>query len=186
VFAIDVLVCPRGGGRRHIVAVLTAGPRLRALLERLGLGDPAAAPGPSRSPPRSDGSSPPSALASPLPRRACPRLPTAVLGSRSRPVALASSGRTLLFLCYRSVPLSRPAGHHQPARQPRPLASAPEKTIPSCRAGSVDASRPFETPFRLARRRTHPTDATCRSRLTTATKAPSCLRPACGAVMTEQ
>ena len=52
VFALAVLVCPRCGGRRHIGAVVTAGQRLRALLERLGLGDPAAAP--SRSPPQSD------------------------------------------------------------------------------------------------------------------------------------
>src|SRR5262249_56909179 len=48
-FAIAVRVCPRCGGRRNIVAVLTAGQRLRRLLERLGLGAPAAVPGPSRS-----------------------------------------------------------------------------------------------------------------------------------------
>ena len=52
VFALDVLLCPRGGGRRRIVGVYTGGERLRALLERLGLGDCSAARGPSRSPPR--------------------------------------------------------------------------------------------------------------------------------------
>ena len=47
VFALDVLLCPRCGGRRRIVGVYPGGPRLRELLERLGLGDrsPPAAPG---------------------------------------------------------------------------------------------------------------------------------------------
>ena len=39
VFAIEVLVCPSGGGRRRIVGVYTGGQRLRELLERLRLGD---------------------------------------------------------------------------------------------------------------------------------------------------
>lgn len=52
VFALDVLLCPRCGGRRRLVGVSTGGERLRALLDRLALGDCAAARGPSRSPPR--------------------------------------------------------------------------------------------------------------------------------------
>lgn len=68
-------------------------------------------------------------------------------GTRFAPAA-RSSGRTLLFSAYRSVPLSRLAGHHQPARQPRPLDSAPGESHPSRRAGSVDASPPFGTPIR--------------------------------------
>jgi hypothetical protein len=51
VFALDVLECPRCGGRRRIVGVHTGGERLRALLERRGLGAPSAASRPSRSPP---------------------------------------------------------------------------------------------------------------------------------------
>jgi hypothetical protein len=39
VFAIDVLLCPSGGGRRRMVGVYTGGQRLRELLERLRLGD---------------------------------------------------------------------------------------------------------------------------------------------------
>ena len=47
VFAVDVLLCPRCGGRRRIVAVYSGGPRLRELLDRLGLSDsPAATRGP--------------------------------------------------------------------------------------------------------------------------------------------
>jgi hypothetical protein len=53
VFALDVLLCPRCGGRRRIVAVYTGGELLRVLLERLGLSHPSAAKGPSRSPPGS-------------------------------------------------------------------------------------------------------------------------------------
>jgi hypothetical protein len=44
-FAVDVLHCPRRGGRRRIVAVHTRPETLRPLLERLGLGVPAAPPG---------------------------------------------------------------------------------------------------------------------------------------------
>jgi hypothetical protein len=36
VFALDVLLCPRCGGRRQIVGVHPGGPRLRDLLQRLG------------------------------------------------------------------------------------------------------------------------------------------------------
>ena len=40
VFAIDVLLCRRGGGRRRIVAVYPGGQTLRDLLDRLGLSEP--------------------------------------------------------------------------------------------------------------------------------------------------
>jgi len=43
VFEVDVLLCPRCGGRRRIVAVYPGGPRLRELLDRLGLSDSLAA-----------------------------------------------------------------------------------------------------------------------------------------------
>jgi hypothetical protein len=43
VFAIDVLLCTRCGGRRRIVAGYTGGQRLRDLLDRLGLCAPPAA-----------------------------------------------------------------------------------------------------------------------------------------------
>jgi hypothetical protein len=43
VFEIDVLLCPRCGGRRRIVAGYTGGQRLRDLLDRLGLSAPTAA-----------------------------------------------------------------------------------------------------------------------------------------------
>ena len=45
VFEVDVLVCPRCGGRRRIVAVYPGGQRLRELLDRLGLSDSPAATG---------------------------------------------------------------------------------------------------------------------------------------------
>jgi Putative transposase len=51
VFALDVLHCPRCGGRRRIVAVHTRPETLRPLLARLGLDGPAASPRASRSPP---------------------------------------------------------------------------------------------------------------------------------------
>ena len=47
VFEVDVLLCPRCGGRRRIVAVYPGGPRLRELLDRLGL---SAAPAATRGP----------------------------------------------------------------------------------------------------------------------------------------
>jgi Putative transposase len=47
VFEIDVLLCRCCGGRRRIVAVYPGGPRLRELLDRLGLSQP-----PGRPPPR--------------------------------------------------------------------------------------------------------------------------------------
>ncbi len=53
VFAIDVFLCPRCGGRRRIVAVYPGGEGLRSLLERLGLHDARAAPRSSRPPPGS-------------------------------------------------------------------------------------------------------------------------------------
>lgn len=52
VFAIDVFQGPRCGGRRRLVGVYSGGERLRALLERLGLGSASPAGGPARSPPR--------------------------------------------------------------------------------------------------------------------------------------
>jgi hypothetical protein len=58
VFALDVLECPRCGGRRRIVAVHTGGEGLRALLERLGLADTSLARAPSRSPPQAPSSTP--------------------------------------------------------------------------------------------------------------------------------
>jgi hypothetical protein len=45
VFEIDVLLCPRCGGRRRIVSVYPGGPGLRYLLDRLGLSHPPAATG---------------------------------------------------------------------------------------------------------------------------------------------
>jgi hypothetical protein len=51
-FAIDVLACPRCGGRRRLVGVPTGGEPLRARLERLGLGSASPSAEPSRSPPR--------------------------------------------------------------------------------------------------------------------------------------
>ena len=42
VFEIDVLLCPRCGGRRRIVAVYPGGQRLRDLRDRLGLSEPPA------------------------------------------------------------------------------------------------------------------------------------------------
>jgi hypothetical protein len=48
VFAIDVLLCPHCGGRRRIVAVYPGGPRLRDLLDRLGLSPPPDRPPPQR------------------------------------------------------------------------------------------------------------------------------------------
>jgi hypothetical protein len=47
VFAVDVLLCPGCGGRRRIVGVYSGGPRLRELLERLGLGDRSTRPPPA-------------------------------------------------------------------------------------------------------------------------------------------
>jgi hypothetical protein len=49
VFALDVLLCPRCGGRRRIVGVYPGGQRLRELLERLGLGDRSSRPAPEPS-----------------------------------------------------------------------------------------------------------------------------------------
>jgi hypothetical protein len=46
VFELDVLLCPRCGGPRRIVAVYHGGPPLRALLQRLGLGAPPTTGGP--------------------------------------------------------------------------------------------------------------------------------------------
>ena len=53
VFAIDVCLCPRCGGRRRIVAVYPGGAGLRSRLERLGLPEARAAPRSSRAPPGS-------------------------------------------------------------------------------------------------------------------------------------
>ena len=52
VFAIDVFVCPRCGGRRRLVGVHPGREHLQSLLERLGLGSASPAAEPSRSPPR--------------------------------------------------------------------------------------------------------------------------------------
>jgi hypothetical protein len=49
VFALDVLLCPRCGGRRRIVGVYPEGLRLRDLLQRLGLGDHSSRPPPEPS-----------------------------------------------------------------------------------------------------------------------------------------
>ena len=46
VFAVDVLLCSRCGGRRRIVAVYPGGQRLRDLLDRLGLSQPPGLPPP--------------------------------------------------------------------------------------------------------------------------------------------
>ena len=47
VFALDLLRCGRGGGRRRVVAVYSGGPRLRDLLDRLQLSAPPGLPPPS-------------------------------------------------------------------------------------------------------------------------------------------
>ena len=52
VFAIDVFVCPRCGGRRRLVGVHPGREHLQSLLERLGLGSASPRAEPSRSPPR--------------------------------------------------------------------------------------------------------------------------------------
>jgi hypothetical protein len=46
-FALDVLLCPRCGGRRQIVGLYPGGPRRRDLRQRLGLGDHASRPPPT-------------------------------------------------------------------------------------------------------------------------------------------
>jgi hypothetical protein len=46
IFALDVLLCPRCGRRRRIEGVYSSGPRLRALLARLGLSERSARPPP--------------------------------------------------------------------------------------------------------------------------------------------
>ena len=52
VFALDVFLCPRGGGRRRIVGVHTGGESLRGVLARLGLVRASPSTDASRSPPR--------------------------------------------------------------------------------------------------------------------------------------
>ena len=49
VFALDVLLCPRCGGRRRMVGVYPGGQRLRDLLERLRLGERSSPPAPEPS-----------------------------------------------------------------------------------------------------------------------------------------
>ena len=49
VFALDVLLCPRCGGRRRIVGVYPGAQRLRDLLERLRLGNRSSRPAPEPS-----------------------------------------------------------------------------------------------------------------------------------------
>ena len=44
VFEVDVLLCSRCGGGRRVVAVYSGGPRLRDLLDRLGLSPPPGLP----------------------------------------------------------------------------------------------------------------------------------------------
>ena len=46
IFALDVQQCPRCAGRRRIEGVYAGGPRLRALLARLGLGEHSSRPPP--------------------------------------------------------------------------------------------------------------------------------------------
>ena len=46
VFEVDVLLCSRCGGRRRVVAVYPAGPKLRDLRDRLGLSPPPGLPPP--------------------------------------------------------------------------------------------------------------------------------------------
>jgi hypothetical protein len=100
------------------VAVVTAGQRLRTLLERLGLGDPAAAP---RTLPISAAVRRGS-LNSPIGRRQPPaRLPSSAHPRARDPVAPAapgSSGRTLLFSC--SLPPFESSCWSPPPRPPAP------------------------------------------------------------------
>jgi hypothetical protein len=51
VFEIDVLTCPWCGGRRKLIALITAGSVVRRILEHLGLPTNAPVPAPARSPP---------------------------------------------------------------------------------------------------------------------------------------
>ena len=46
VFEVDVLLCSRCGSRRRVVAVYFGGPRLRDLLDRIGLSQPPGLPPP--------------------------------------------------------------------------------------------------------------------------------------------
>jgi hypothetical protein len=51
VFGLEVLRCPNCGGRRRIVAAITQGPVIRAILESLGLPEQAPAVASARGPP---------------------------------------------------------------------------------------------------------------------------------------
>ena len=51
VFEIDVLTCPWCGGKRKLVALLTDGKVVRAILEHLGLPNAAPTLAPARAPP---------------------------------------------------------------------------------------------------------------------------------------
>jgi hypothetical protein len=52
VFALDVVACPRRGGRRRLVGVYPGGAPLQTLLGRLGLEGAPSSAEPARSPPR--------------------------------------------------------------------------------------------------------------------------------------
>jgi hypothetical protein len=54
VFAVDVLACPRCGGRLRLVATLEASEATRRILQHLGLPTEVPSPAPSRAPPRFD------------------------------------------------------------------------------------------------------------------------------------
>jgi hypothetical protein len=51
VFAVDVLRCHRCGGRREVLALITEGTVVRAILEYLGLSAEAPVVHPARGPP---------------------------------------------------------------------------------------------------------------------------------------
>jgi Aldehyde oxidase and xanthine dehydrogenase, a/b hammerhead domain len=76
------------------------------------------------------------------PRRASPRLPTPALGTRSPPPPPVHQDGPYCSRA-RTLPLSRLAGHHQPARQPRPLASAPGESYPLLPGGLGRRVRAF-------------------------------------------
>jgi hypothetical protein len=53
VFDIDVLACPRCGGRMSVIATIEAGDVMRTILDHLGLPTDAPSPLPARPPPLS-------------------------------------------------------------------------------------------------------------------------------------
>jgi hypothetical protein len=55
VFAVDVLACPRCGGRLRLIALIEASATTRRILRHLGLASEGPTPAPARAPPTGDG-----------------------------------------------------------------------------------------------------------------------------------